>query len=115
MKIILKDEQVVSLNTFYSGKHWSTRQQEAKRVHALVKYATLTYKRFTKPVAITITAYTKYPIDPDNINGKMYIDGLKERVIPDDNPKWIDSVTFKSRCDRNNVRVEIDILTTDVN
>ena len=50
MKIILPDEKVVSWNILYAGRHWSTRQQEAKRVHALVKYATLTKKRFKNPV-----------------------------------------------------------------
>ena len=110
MKIILPDEKVISWNILYAGRHWSTRQQEAKRVHALVKYATLTKKRFKNPVAITITAYTKYPIDADNIMAKFYIDGLKEKVIEDDNPKMVESVTTKSRVDKNNIRVEIEII-----
>ena len=41
---------------------------------------------------------------------KFYIDGLKERVIEDDNPKMVKSVKTKSITDKNNIRVEIEIV-----
>lgn len=108
MKIILPNERPMSWNIFYSGKHWRTRHEEALRVHGLVKYSTLNKTRLKRPCNITITAYfDKSPLDADNINCKLYIDGLKEKVIVDDNPKWVDSITAKSRVDKDNPRVEI--------
>jgi hypothetical protein len=39
MKIILNDEQPISWNSLYAGKHWTHRKREADRVHMLVRAA----------------------------------------------------------------------------
>lgn len=110
MKIILEREKPISWNTFYMGKHWSFRNQEARRVHSLVHYLTLKSKRFTRPVNILITVYgDKKLLDADNIPSKLYIDGLKSNVILDDTPKWVDTVSTRSRADKTRPRVTIDI------
>lgn len=111
MRIVLYGERPISWNKFYSGMHWDTRNKLAQVTHLLVRNelpvdATL----FNVPVAITVTAYFKNrPQDPDNICAKLYIDGLIKRVIVDDSPQWVTSVTTRSRIDKENPRVEIDI------
>ena len=65
---------------------------------------------YSHPVAITITAYFKgRQLDPDNIASKFYIDGLKGWLITDDTPKYVDSVTTRSRVDKLNPRIEIEL------
>ena len=102
-KITLDGERPVSWNTYYAGSHWSIRDKEAKRVHALVRAALdPELEPFTGRVSIQITAYVKNkPMDCDNLAGKLYVDGLKGWVIDDDTPDYIESVT---------TRVEIDPL-----
>lgn len=108
MKIVLPKERPISWNKYYAGTNWRTRHEDALRVHALVKYSTLREKQFIKPVWIEITAYfAKSPLDPDNINAKILIDGLKHTVLVDDTMQWVDSVTVKSRIDVKNPRIEI--------
>ena len=71
--------------------------------------------RFDKPVEICITSYQKGRlIDPDNIYAKGVIDGIKTRMFPDDSPKWVDSVTLRSRKDKARPRVEIHITEVEV-
>lgn len=121
MKIILNGERPCSWNKFYSGMHWKKRQEEAERVHELVKYETYGLinrqgfvKRFTEPVNITVIAYfDKNLQDADNIASKLYVDGLKYFLLEDDNPKWVRSVKTESRVDKHNPRVEIVIEKTN--
>ena len=98
--IQLQGERPMSWNTFYSGKHWSVRKDEADRVHMLVASKCLDYTPFTRPVDIRFyVGFKNHPQDPDNIAVKLYIDGLKGRVIVDDTFKQIRSVrvdAFKS-------------------
>lgn len=116
MKIVLQNERPVSWNKFYSGMHWSVRQDEAKRVHELV-WATLhssddmhTDAMMDGRVDIHITVYfDKRPYDPDNICSKLYVDGLKDNVIENDTRQYVRRVTVQSEIDRENPRVEIEI------
>ncbi len=51
---------------------------------------------YEKKVNITVIAYLKRPIDPDNVSSKLIIDGLKLfGVIKDDTIKEVESVTTK--------------------
>jgi hypothetical protein len=121
MIITIKNEKPMSWNELYSGKHWSNRADEAKRVHELVRYSPCVISEdqfvagtqdhlYSHPVAITITAYFKgRQLDPDNIASKFYIDGLKGWLITDDTPKYVDSVTTRSRVDKLNPRIEIEL------
>jgi|GEM_PF-1746568 len=54
-----------------------------------------------------ITHFDKNPYDSDNIPAKLFIDGLKNFVIPDDRPKYVRRVTTESRIDRRHPRVEV--------
>ena len=112
-KIILKGEKPMSWNQLYSGSHWTVRSQEAKRVHALVRYSLSPKPKgvYTGRVGIVVKAYfDKRPYDSDNIATKIYIDGLKGNVIIDDTPKYVESVTSMSLVDKENPRVEIEVL-----
>ena len=77
-KLILPDERPVSWNKFYSGKHWTVRDREARRVHQLVR-AMLDPEipPFDGLVDIEVVAYFRNrPLDASNINAKLYEDGL---------------------------------------
>lgn len=116
MRIVIDHERPVSWNKYWSGMHWTQRNNEAKRVHALVKYS----KKYMSeednqvletPRRIIVTAYfDKRAYDPDNIAAKPYIDGLKGWYLKDDTMKYVDEVTTRSRIDKKNPRVEIEIL-----
>lgn len=114
MTITLKDEKPKSWNLIYSGRHWSHRAEEAKRIHELVKRSSNVMATSSldghPPVDITITAFFKgRQLDADNIASKFYIDGLKGWLIKDDSPEYVRSVTTRSMVDKDNPRVEIEI------
>lgn len=97
MKIVLEGERPISWNKYYAGSHWSKRAKEAERVHWLVAEQLTGVRPFTEPVNISITAYFKgVPQDCDNICAKVYIDALKGKIIKDDNPQFVESVTTRS-------------------
>ena len=99
-KTLTIDRKAISNNVFYSNKHWSVRKKLADEWHELVYWLCKEQKipSFKKGVSITITSYAKRPLDPDNICGKIILDGLVHaQVIGDDTPEWVRSVTLKSR------------------
>lgn len=113
MLITLEGERPVTLNKYYAGMHWTERNEEADRVHMLVLASTMPLKAkiFEKPVDITVKVYFKdRPQDSDNIMAKMYIDGLKGRIITDDNRKYVRAVTTVSLVDKTRPRVEIEVV-----
>lgn len=65
---------------------------------------------YLTPVKITILAYLKRTIDPDNVCSKLVIDGIKLcGLIQDDTPKYINSVTvkvIKSKEDKTVIEIE---------
>lgn len=113
--IVIPDERPMSWNKFYGGQHHSVRTAEAKRVHGLVRtYMVSMGLRYGDcyeyPVDIEVNAYFKNkPLDSDNICSKLYIDGLKEYIIVDDNIKHVARVSSKSFIDACDPRVEIVI------
>ena len=111
MRIILPGEKPMSNNILYR-LHWTKRNEEAQRVHELVRYSLTRLQRvpFSKKISIFITAYFKHrPLDSDNIAAKLYVDGLKGYVINDDTPAYVGFVATRSEVDKANPRVEIDI------
>lgn len=111
-KIILKGEKPMSWNQLYSGSHWSVRSNEALRVHKLVSYSMNPKPKgaYVGRVGIVVKAYfEKRPYDCDNIATKIYVDGLKGKVIVDDTPKYVSAVTAMSLVDKEYPRVEIEV------
>jgi len=112
-KIVLHDERPVSWNKFYSGKHWRVRAREAERVHQLVRSAIDPGEdTFLLPVHIAITVYfDQRPYDACNIPAKLYIDGLKNWWLLDDDMRYVRSVTTIPKLDRDHPRVVIEAST----
>ena len=127
MIIILEGERPWSWNKMYAGVHWTERRAEASRVHGLVMWelqqmanlppGAMLYKMdytpflFKEKVDIHITAYFKNkPQDPDNICSKLYIDGLVGNLIENDTREFVRRVTVQSEIDKDNPRVEIEVL-----
>lgn len=109
--ITLVGERPTSWNTFYAGRHWRVRYDEANRVHAVVRAAmTGNEVPFTNPVNITVTAlFNDKPVDADNVIAKLYIDGLKGWLIKDDNSTYVRSVTTRSSLCRDGAAVIITV------
>jgi len=120
MKITLRGEQPWSWNKMYSGIHWATRAREAARVHELVWFEYLENHRditkqsppiFENRVDILITVYFKSnPQDSDNICDKPYVDGLIGIWLADDTREYVRRVSTQSEIDKENPRVEIEIV-----
>jgi len=116
MKITLEGERPWSWNQMYAGVHWSKRKEEADRVHDEVWLDCHVFKRemIIGVVDIHITAYFKNrPLDSDNICSKLYIDGLIGNVIEDDTREFVRRVSTQSEVDKENPRVEIEIITLE--
>lgn len=115
LKLILLGERPMSWNKFYSGMHWSKRDAEVTRVHQLIRSSLtgsqLKMINWQYPVAITMTIYFKNrPQDASNICAKLYEDGLVlAKIIKDDNPACVISMTTISKVDKDNPRLEVEI------
>lgn len=111
--IVLEGERPLSMNDYYSGKHWSNRHTETKRVKLLVREQIdpATARMFDGPVDITMTAYFKGNTqDSGNVCTKPYIDALIGWYIEDDSIQYVRRVTTESRKDNKRPRVEIEVV-----
>ena len=113
MKLVLDGEQAPSQNGFYSGMHWSQRKELADAIHWSVREVIdPNIEPFSMPVDITVTCYYKdrRRRDSDNVCPKMYIDGLRDFVIVDDDTRYVRAVTTVAAHDKENPRVEIEVV-----
>lgn len=85
------------LNSYYSGKHWAKRKEDADYWHMLtiaaLSKAKIRRKPFDKPVVITFYWDDNLDIDNHSVMGKMIVDALKGRLLRDDNRKWVKGVS----------------------
>ena len=81
-----------SLNAIYAGKHWATRKKDSDFWHWLVesalKKAKVPEKAFLFPVSVWILWNDRLDIDNHAYMGKMIVDALKGRLIPEDSRKF---------------------------
>ena len=107
--LTIPGERPPSWNTFYSGKHWSVRKQEADTAHTIVRsLLDPDLEPFQGRVDVSITVYApSKPTDADNICAKLYIDGLKGWWFEDDTPDYVRTVSTQSEVDKDNPRTEI--------
>lgn len=93
--IIIYGERPPSWNLYYSGKHWAGRSAQASRIHWLVGMCCPECGQcFEVPVDIHIkVGFDRDPLDADNVCTKMYVDGLKEHMITDDDIRYVRSVS----------------------
>jgi len=116
LRIVLQDAAPVNWNPTYAGQHWSKRVEHADRVRIEVMAAlhelAIWPEPFTGPVHIIVAAYKSgRKMDADNVGAKWYVDALKMNgLIADDNPDCVWAVTTISRVDRDNPRIEIDVM-----
>jgi len=112
--IVLDGERPPSWNKIYSAGHWSKRKKIVDPIHEAVWYAIPAGTRpFKRRVDITVRAYFRSKaLDSDNIPAKLYIDGLRGRVIVDDDRRYVRAVTTQSMRDKQRPRVEIEITET---
>lgn len=106
--IVLEDERCPSWNGMYAGMHHAKRTVLAKSTHLKVLAAMPEdVEMFDRVVDIHIVAqYKGNRADSDNVVAKIYIDGLKNRVIVDDDGRWVRRVTTEA-CKGSTNRVTI--------
>lgn len=119
MKIIVTGRSV-SWNAIYASKSYWIRKAFADQIHEQVRGALLEMglraqkkeQFYKEKVDIDIKAYFRSRVfDSDNIPAKLYIDGLKMYLIPDDTNKYVGSVKTESFYDKTGTeRVEITII-----
>lgn len=84
------------MNKYYSGCHWSIRKRDAEFWHLLTRGAMnkceVRRKPFEKPVEISFLWNDRLDIDNHAIMGKMIVDGMKGRLINDDNRTWLKGI-----------------------
>ena len=84
------------MNAYYAGKHWSERKKDAEFWHLLTRSAMnkqeVRRKPFEKPVEISFLWNDKLDLDNHAVMGKMIVDGMKGRLINDDNRTWLKGI-----------------------
>lgn len=115
MKIIIPQHRGPSWNDFYSGGHWSKRKAAKDEAQKLVRaYMDPNADMFDTPVDIFVTVYFKSrPQDSDNICDKLWIDGLKGWVIPEDDKRYVRWAATRAMVDKQNPRVEIEVVPVE--
>lgn len=111
VQIILPNERCPSRNDLYAGKHWAVRKNMADRIHHAVRAAIDPEQAqvYTERVDIHIHAYyDSKPVDSDNVEIKLYVDGLKGWYIFDDDIKHVRTVSSTAYM-ADKCRVEIEI------
>lgn len=84
------------MNKYYSGCHWSIRKRDAEFWHLLTRSAMnkqdVRQKPFEKPVEISFLWNDRLDLDNHAVMGKMIVDGMKGRLIKDDNRTWLKGI-----------------------
>ena len=87
-----------SLNSIYSGVHWSKRKKQADEAHLAVKIAASKVKPFDKPVQLNFQPIVKgrgYDVSNYAYTVKLIEDGLVQcGILPDDTVKWVKRITI---------------------
>lgn len=95
-----------SLNRYYSGVHWSVRKKDTDYWHLLTLSAIRCVKPTNKPVILTFYFNDGLDISNHAAIAKMIEDGLKGRIIQDDNRKWVKGHEYYFH-DKDYILVEI--------
>lgn len=88
--------QQFGLNAYYTGKKWQVRNKDAEFWHLLTRSAMnkqdVRQKPFEKPVEISFLWNDRLDLDNHAVMGKMIVDGMKGRLIKDDNRTWLKGI-----------------------
>ena len=89
----LKVDSKLSLNSIYSGKKWYTRQNQANKIHELVRNELINQrvprKLFENPARIEFYWNSLLDLDNHGYIAKLIIDGIKGYLIYDDSKKYV--------------------------
>lgn len=82
-----------SMNSIYSGSHWSKRKRKADQIHRAV-YAALQQSGIPRkplpcPVRVHILYNSRLDVDNHGYLAKLIVDGLKGWVIQDDSRRYV--------------------------
>ncbi len=104
----------VSANKIYIGTHWAVRKKIADKFHEAIGRKKLTVNMLDVPYLDIIFTFYFYnrPFDCTNcfFMAKCLEDGLiKAKIIKDDDPEHVQSVTCKSLVDKENPRIVIEL------
>ena len=78
-----------SLNKYYAGVHWTTRQNDANFWHTITRAYARNMTMETEPVIITYYFNDNLDISNHAAIAKMIEDALKNKVIIDDSRKYV--------------------------
>lgn len=95
-----------SLNRYYAGKHWAKRKKDAEYWHRLTEANTQGLSMLDKPFILTFYFNDGLDISNHAVIAKMIEDGLKGRIIQDDNRKWVKGHEYYFH-DKDYILVEI--------
>lgn len=113
ISFVLPGERPPSWNMLWSGVHWAKRKA-IKDECALAMRAQIDPDEtfiLDCPVEIHVRAYIKgRRSDWDNVCIKPYIDALIGFYLEDDNPDFVPGGSVHVYADKNNPRLEIDIV-----
>ena len=112
--IVIPDEAPLSWNEFYAGKFWRARKDAADRAHMLVKSCISPDEPpFTTPVFIRYDAYSKRPLDADNIASKLYTDGIVYAglLTGDDWRRVVGVACYSHKAQENELHITITEVT----
>lgn len=121
--LTIPDERAPGWNAV-SRMHWAKQRKRNAEVWLAVRAAYGNeWQPLDAPVDVHIVAtFTGNPLDSDNLCGKFYIDAIKskrlddgsvdERILRDDDPKWVRRVTTESKRGKHN---QVEIMLIEVN
>ena len=97
-------------NKYYAGCHWSVRKRDAEYWHSLTRACMnrceVRKRPFQKPVVVTFWWNDNLDADNHSIMGKYIVDGMKGRLIEDDNRRWLKGVSHLFH-DEDYIKIEI--------
>ena len=95
-------------NAYYRGKHWSVRKQDADYWHQMMLIeAPWSKPPLENPVRISFYWNDNMDLDNHSIWAKMLTDGMKGRIIKDDNRKCVKEITHKFH-DEDVIKIEVE-------
>ncbi len=89
----------LSLNSIYSGLHWTIRRKQSQKIHKMVRlslqFQNIQKQPFENPVNIVFKWHSRLDLDNHGYIAKLIIDGLKGYLLFDDTQKYINSITHE--------------------
>lgn len=100
-------------NQYYSGRHWSNRDRDAKYWHERMRYeAPWNRPSLKSPVRITYFWDDRLDLSNHSMMAKMIEDGLKGRLFKDDSRKHVCEIRHRWHRE-GNIKIVIEEVDDD--